>query len=242
VARSEVIYKANAPLTPAHRKDEGFPLGQTRTGVATGIIQSWDDLYSVPASSAAGQNQQRMPGDAALIDYDADGLYESSDDVVPYGYPVYPQNNYGVSMGANYKGLEFSIQFVGAYNVTRNINSGHFGNERAFFPNYLMDRSWTFDPTINATFPALSRGPKWNPVGHYARYDGSFFRIHSAQVSYRLPVNWTRKISIENLTFFVNGRNLWLWSLMPDDGVGADHDLSNYPTKKQLNFGLRIQY
>ncbi|HEC43342.1 MAG TPA: SusC/RagA family TonB-linked outer membrane protein [Bacteroides sp.] len=125
VARSEVIYKANAPLTPAHRADEGFPLNQTKTSMATGIIQSWDDLYSTVGSSTGGQNGQRMPGDAALLDFDADGLYESSDDVVPYGYPVYPQNNYGVSMGLTYRGISFSILFAGAYNVTRNINSGH---------------------------------------------------------------------------------------------------------------------
>ena len=121
VARSEVIYKANAPLTPAHKADEGFPLDQTRTSMASGIIQSWDDLYSTVGSATGGQNKQRMPGDVALVDFDADGAYESSDDVVPYGYPVYPQNNYGISLGADYRGLEFSIQFVGAYNVTRNI-------------------------------------------------------------------------------------------------------------------------
>jgi TonB-linked SusC/RagA family outer membrane protein len=241
VARSEVIYKANAPLTPAYRADEGFPLNQTRTSMASGIIQSWDDLYSTVGSAAGGQNAQRMPGDAALVDFDADGAYESSEDVVPYGYPVYPQNNYGISMGADYRGIQFSIQFVGAYNVTRNIDSGHLGNERAYVPEYLLSKTWTYHMT-DATFPALSRGPKWNPIGHYGRYDGSFFRIQSAQLSYTLPSNWTKRIGMNRLEVYLNGRNLWLWSLMPDDGVGANHDISNYPTKKQLNLGLRIQF
>jgi TonB-linked SusC/RagA family outer membrane protein len=241
VARSEVIYKANAPLTPAHRADEGFPLNQTKTSMATGIIQSWDDLYSTVGSSAGGQNGQRMPGDVALLDFDADGLYESSDDVVPYGYPVYPQNNYGLSFGLNYKGLSFSILFAGAYNVTRNINSGHLGNERAFVPEYLLDRTWTYNPA-GADFPALSRGPKWNPTGHYSRYDGSFFRLQNTQLSYALPKQWMSKIGMKKIEFYVNGRNLWMWSKMPDDGVGANHDISRYPTKKQFNLGLRLQF
>jgi hypothetical protein len=76
-----------------------------------------------------------MPGDVALIDFDADGLYESSDDVVPFGYPVYPQNNYGISLGGNYRGLEFSIQFVGAYNVTRNISDSKFISKGLSFQN-----------------------------------------------------------------------------------------------------------
>jgi len=241
VARSEVIYKANAPLTPAHRADEGFPLNQTKTSMATGIIQSWDDLYSTVGSSTGGQNGQRMPGDAALLDFDADGLYESSDDVVPYGYPVYPQNNYGISMGLNYKGISFSILFAGAYNVTRNINSGHLGNERAYVPEYLLDRTWTYNPS-GADFPALSRGPKWNPTGHYGRYDGSFFRLQNTQLAYALPKKWMSRIGMKKIEIYVNGRNLWMWSKMPDDGVGANHDISNYPTKKQFNLGLRLQF
>ncbi len=241
VARSEIIYKEDPPLTPSYRAQQGFPLDQTRTSMASGIMNSWDDVYLTSGSSTGGQNEQRMPGDVALIDYDADGLYESSDDVVPYGYPVYPQNNYGISLGADYKGLEFSILFVGAYNVTRRIGDPKFGFERAFIPDYLLDRSWTYN-NINPDYPALSRGSKWAPTGHYQRYDGSFLRIQSAQLAYSLPGKWTKRIGISNIQFYVNGRNLWMWSLMPDDGVGANHDLKNYPTKKHVNFGLRVQF
>ncbi|MEX0988059.1 MAG: SusC/RagA family TonB-linked outer membrane protein [Bacteroidales bacterium] len=241
VARSEIIFKEDPPLTPSYRAQAGFPLNQTRTSMASGIIESWDDIYTTPGSSTGGQNEQRMPGDVALIDFDADGLYESADDVVPYGYPVYPQNNYGISLGADYKGLEFSIQFVGAYNVTRNISDSKFNYERAFIPNYLLERSWTYN-SIDANYPALSRGSKWDPTGHYQRYDGSFFRIQAAQVAYSLPDDWSNKIGIARIQFYVNGRNLWMWSIMPDDGVGANHDLKNYPTKKQVNFGLRVQF
>ena len=182
-----------------------------------------------------------MPGDAAMIDFDANGAYNSSDDVVPYGYPVYPQNNYAFSLGADFKGFEFSIQFVGAYNVTRNINSGHFGNERAYVPEYLLEKTWTYN-TFDPTYPALSRGPKWSPAGHYTRYDGSFFRLQSAQIAYSVPASLSRRVGINQLQLYINGRNLWLWSIMPDDGVGANHSLLNYPTKKQLNLGLRIQF
>ncbi len=241
VARSEVIYKEDPPLTPSYRAEKGFPLDQTRTSISSGIINSWDDLYSTSGSSTGGQNDQRMPGDVALIDFDADGLYESSDDVVPYGYPVYPQNNYALSLGGNYKGLDFSIQFVGAYNVTRNISDSKFSYERAFIPDYLLDRSWTYNQT-DPDYPAINRGSKWDPIGHYQRYDGSFLRIQSAQIAYSLPANWSKRIGISNIQFYVNGRNLWMWSIMPDDGVGANHDLKNYPTKKQVNFGARIQF
>jgi hypothetical protein len=116
-----------------------------------------------------------------------------------------------------------------------------FSFERAFIPEYLLDRSWTYNME-DPNFPAISRGSKWNPRGHYQRYDGSFLRLQTAQVAYSLPENWTKRIGIGRIQFYVNGRNLWLWSIMPDDGVGANHDLKNYPTKKQVNFGLRLQF
>lgn len=241
VARSEVIFKEDPPLTPSYRAQAGFPLNQTRTSVASGIINSWDDLYSTPGSSTGGQNDQRMPGDVTMIDFDADGQYESADDVVPYGYPVYPQNNYGMSLGADYRGFQFSIQFVGAYNVTRRISDSKFNFERAFIPDYLLDRSWTYN-RVDPNYPAISRGSKWDPTGHYQHFDGSFLRIQAAQVAYSLPEDWSNSIGIANIQFYVNGRNLWMWSIMPDDGVGANHDLKNYPTKKQYNFGLRLRF
>ncbi|MCK7531237.1 MAG: hypothetical protein MZV63_09430 [Marinilabiliales bacterium] len=49
------------------------------------------------------------------------GNTNANDDNVPYGYPTYPQNNYGFSFGTDYKGLSFSASFVGAYNATRRI-------------------------------------------------------------------------------------------------------------------------
>ncbi len=47
---------------------------------------------------------------------------------------------------------------------------------------------------------------------------------------------------MNNLKFYVNGRNLFLWTMMPNDGIGLVGNGKNYPTKKQINFGLNIQF
>ncbi|MCK7531356.1 MAG: hypothetical protein MZV63_10130 [Marinilabiliales bacterium] len=48
-----------------------------------------------------------LPGDMIMLDFNSDGRYYNTDDDVPYGYPTYPQNNYGISFGTDYKGFEF---------------------------------------------------------------------------------------------------------------------------------------
>ena len=106
VARSEVVYKESTELTLPHQKPEGKPLDQTYSGISTGFIESWDDLYCATGAADASSNGYLLPGDLIMLDFNSDGKYNSTDDNVPYGYPTYPQNNYGISFGADYKGFD----------------------------------------------------------------------------------------------------------------------------------------
>ena len=242
-ARSEVIYKESPDLVPPYQRPEGFPLDQTRTGISTGFINSWDDLYVNTGSVSITETRMLLPGDLVMLDYDSDGSYDSNWDNVPYGYPQYPQNNYSFSFGGDFKGIVVSAQFVGAYNVTRNIGVGMFSQGASYIPAYVLKDTWTKAyNNADPTYPALALNEKYMPEGQYERDDGSFLRLNSVQLGYNLPKKWTQKISIENLKVYVSGRNLLLWTRMPDDGVGGSYRGKNYPTKKQVNFGINIQF
>ncbi len=244
MARSKVIYRESTELTPDHQKPEGKPVGQTQSGMGIGFLQSWDDVYSATGAIDEGKNAQIMPGDMMMLDFNSDGLYNGSDDNVPYGYPTYPQNNYSISAGVRYKGFDLSVRFVGAYNATRQINDQIFYNNNMFVPQFILDETWTPEyNNANPTYPALAMSTKnYFPRGAFDEYDGSFFRLQSSQLSYTLPKRWVSPLQIEKLTMYVNGRNLFLWTQMPNDGVGLAGDDKNYPTKKQLNLGLNIQF
>jgi hypothetical protein len=243
MARSEVIYKETPDLVPYYQRPEGFPLDQSRTGISTGFINSWDDLYSNTGSVSSTETKMLLPGDLVMLDYDSDGVYDSNWDRVPYGYPQYPQNNYSLSFGADYKGIIISAQFVGAYNVTRNIGTGMFSQGASYIPAYVLEDTWTKAyNNADPTYPALALNEKYRPEGHYEKFDGSFLRFNSVQLGYNLPGKWTQKVGIENLKVYVSGRNLALWTHMPDDGVGESYHSKGYPTKKQVNFGINIQF
>jgi hypothetical protein len=243
VARSEVIYKESTELTLPHQKPEGKPLGQTTTGISTGFIESWDDLYSATGAANASSNSFLMPGDRIMLDFNADGRYFGTDDNVPYGYPTYPQNNYGINAGADFKGFDLSIRFLGAYNTTRRVSPSLFYFDNVYAPSIYLDNTWTPEfNNPNPTYPALALSAKtYNPTGQFNEFDGSFLRLQSIQLGYSMPKRWTEPLRINNLKLFVNGRNLFLWTKMPNDGVGFDDPGFNYPTKKQINIGLNIQ-
>ncbi len=244
ISRSKVIYKESTELTLPHQKPEGKPLGQTITGISTGFIQSWDDLYSVTGAANASSNSFLLPGDLIMLDFNADGRYYGTDDNVPYGYPSYPQNNYGIALGADFKGFDLTMRFLGAYNATRRISPPLFYFDNLFVPTVILSDTWT--PEYNnsdPSYPALALSAKTNnPTGQYPEFDGSFFRLQSIQLGYSLPKRMIEPLRINSLKLYVNGRNLFLWTKMPKDGVGMDDPGKNYPTKKQINIGLNVQF
>jgi hypothetical protein len=251
IARSKVIYKESTELTLPHQKPEGKPLGQTNTGISTGFIESWDDLYCITGAANASSNSFLLPGDLAMLDFNADGRYYGTDDNVPYGYPTYPQNNYGIALGTDYKGFDFSVRFLGAYNATRRIpfasgasSGAAFYYDNTYLPTVIIGDTWTPEyNNANPTFPALALFAKsYNPTGQYYEFDGSFFRLQSIQLGYSLPKRLIEPLRINKLKLYVNGRNLFMWTKMPNDGVGMDDPGANYPTTKQINFGLNIQF
>jgi TonB-linked SusC/RagA family outer membrane protein len=251
VAISEVVFKESTELTLPHQKPEGKPLDQTVTGMSAGFYNSWDDIYSATGAANASFNGFLLPGDIIMLDFNADGRYNSADDNVPYGYPSYPQNNYGVSFGTNYKGLSFSANFVGAYNATRKIqfaasasSGAAFYFDNTYVPTAIINSTWTPEyNNSNPAYPALALFAKsWNPTGQFYEFDGSFIRLQAVELGYSLPKRWIDSLRISNLRVYVNGRNLFLWTKMPNDGVGSDDPGFNYPTKKQVNIGVNVQF
>jgi TonB-linked SusC/RagA family outer membrane protein len=251
VAISEVVYKESTELTLPHQKPEGKPLGQTVTGISTGFYNSWDDIYSATGGPNASGNGFLLPGDLIMLDFNSDGNYNPDYDNVPYGYPTYPQNNYGISFGTDYKGLSFSANFVGAYNVTRRVqfaasaSSGAcFYSDNMYVPTQILKDTWTPEyNNSNPSYPALTLFVKtYNPTGEYYEFDGSFIRLQAVELGYSLPKRWIDPMKISDLRVYVNGRNLFLWTKMPNDGVGGDDPGYNYPTKKQFNIGVNVQF
>jgi TonB-linked SusC/RagA family outer membrane protein len=243
-ARSEVIYKEDPELTPEHLKVSGKPIGQTFSGNSMGFAESWDDIYCNTGPTNENQRSYMMPGDLMMLDFDADGSYFGSKDNTPYGYPTYPQNNYGFAMGGNVKNLQISARFVGAYNVTRRVSVNLYSSDNLYVPTHLVQDTWSPEyGNENPTYPAFALSPKdYDPSGTYNEYDGSYFRLQSVQLSYTLPKKVSSKMKMDQVKLYVNGRNLFLLTHMPNDGVGTDYAGKSYPTRKQLNFGLNVRF
>ena len=248
VAKNEVLYQEDPELLPAYQKKEGYQIGQVKTQMAAGIIDSWDDLYTGVMGESSTGRKNTLTGSARLVDFNADG-YINDNDATAYGYARQPQNTYSFAFGGDYKGLSLMAQFIGMYNST--ISGSAYAEEmyNGFPSTFQSMADRTAMPEYGVTNPTYRAFgiDKKGAIGHWIYYDGSLFRLKTVELSYSLPQKILRGMSIDNVRLFINGNNLWLWNKLPQDvegtelagGTSGESNLK-YPATKALNFGINV--
>lgn len=236
-AENKIIEADDALLKPEYQKIADKSINQVNAYVDYGYYNTWDELYATTSHDASDDN--RMPGNYIILDYDADGVISNFDNI-PYGYTNVPQNTMNLQVGADFKGWSGFVQFYGVNNVTRYVGLSSLGGVR----NTAFDEGsyWSKDNT-NADVPL----PRWGTIaspytaGSRFLHDGSYVRLKYAEVSYTFSKEeWIRRVGLSSLKLFVNGNNLFLWTKMPDDRESNTGGNTAYPTQKRFNLGVRI--
>ena len=240
-AVNEIIEADDPELLPDYQKDAGKSIGLSHTFVVHGFSQSLDDIYGSTAFEA--NDDQKLPGTYYILDYNGDGVINSYDQI-PYGYSSSPQNTYSASLGFDYKGWSFFVQFYGVNNVTRQVVFSTFSQKQLIA--YDEGSRWSkYNPNPDVPMPRF--GSTTNSYYDAARYfyDGSYIRLKNIELSYTFTSGWIKSLGLSNLKLYVNGNNLWVWTRMPDDresnfaGTGWASQ-GAYPTVKRINFGLKF--
>lgn len=237
-AKNIILEKDDPALYAAYQKAAGFSIGQNKAYVDAGFVNNYDEVYASTVHDKT--DLHKLPGDYYVIDFNADGVIDSKDNV-PYGYSDNPENTYNATLGFEWKGFSAFVQFYGVNNVTRVVNLTSFGNKL----NTVYDLgTWWANDHSNAeiTTPRWTSTPTYNDGTQYL-FDGSYVRLKNAEVAYTFNGGWVKSLGLNNLRIFLNGNNLWVWSVMPDDresnfaGAGGQ---GAYPTMKRFNLGLKL--
>jgi TonB-linked SusC/RagA family outer membrane protein len=240
--KNEILEKDDPVLLDSYLKAKGFQIGQTRSQIRAGFYNNWDEVYmSVPMET---NDMSKLPGYYNILDFNADGLIKSSEDIPPIGYSAIPQNTFNLSLGADYKGFSAMVQLYGVTNVTRTVALQNFtGNSDVVFEH--VSDYWSKD-NQNAT----SYLPRWRTsgqnIGDYFVFDASYLRLKTAEIAYTFPAKWVKNAGLSSLKIFLNANNLLYWSDLPDDREGTISGGSSstgaYPTVKRINLGFDVTF
>jgi TonB-linked SusC/RagA family outer membrane protein len=241
-AENKIIERDDPELLPAYQKQAGNILGQNRSYLDYGFLSSWDDIYGTAQRTTNDQN--KMPGDYKIVDFNGDGIIDQYDQA-PHQYSGTPQNTYNSTLGFDWKGLSFFVQFYGVNNVTRIVRFPTFDT----YPNsnvaFVEGTFWTKEaggekpmPRWSLLYPAGGDGTRYV-------YDGSYLRLKNAEIGYTLSGKTVSRFGMKSVRIYANGNNLFLWTKMPDDresNFTGSGDGSNgaYPTVRRFNLGLDI--
>ena len=225
----------------------------------------FNSLSEIQQHLTTGTNysQGTLPGDYWYIDWNEDGVVDGNDShpVATYNLPVF---NYGLTLGFECKGWDFSMNWQGAAGIYNEYSEvftevGPFNGGAAldiYKDRWHTANSWD-DPWNPATewiagyYPAT--GHSFN-TGSTGILNSSYVRLKTLELGYTLPKKWTKAVNIKSLRVYVNGYNLLTFSGLKNidperpgtnGGVntGANSVLFyNYPVNRTLNVGANIKF
>lgn len=223
-ARTKVTsYEGAAAITYGKNKIvEGKPINSIYVFKTNGYLQNEEEVTAYygtingtgTLAPTQNSNNQLRPGCVRKVDLDENGAI-TTDDLYYYG-DSNPHYQFGISLGAKYKGFDFSafIQGVGKQNLIRE------GNMRGPFVSWWMnqnktylDNTWT-EGNTDARFPLLSFNGSVNDW-NYSQYNDInvmnvwYARLKNVALGYTLPKTWMKKIGVENLRLYISADNLF---------------------------------
>jgi TonB-linked SusC/RagA family outer membrane protein len=232
---------------------EGEAVGSFYGYRVEGIITNQEML-----DKAIAQGQTAKMGDYLFQDLDGNGTLNELDmDILGNGFPTL---NYGLTLGANYKNFDFTMQMHGvlgqdifSYSAMRLSNM--FCSDDGTSPNILSEAAsdaWSTSNT-GGSLPRLSiLDENYNMRASDAWVkNGNFLKISNIQVGYTLPKSIASMLLIQSARIYAAVQNVCCISGYnkygdPECGQGSvlytGLDTGRYPMPRTYSFGINVTF
>ncbi len=185
-------------------------------------------------------------GDFVYQDLNGDGKIDEKDQA-PIGYSsLLPRITYGLTLGGNVYGFDFSVMLQGVGKYSKYFGSQiMFENYGTYFFSDMCDNRWSDERYANGdkiTHPRLSLSdtPSHTANDYYIQ-DASYIRLKNITLGYTLPANLTKKIGMNNVRFYISADNLHTWSNLRTKMIDPEQSsFASYPLMKTYSAGVSI--
>lgn len=249
--QSKLLFKDEQKVPHDYLRETGNPVNAVYGLVADGFFTSKEEIKTSPVIEGFENIQ---PGDVKYKDLNNDGVINEFDKTMVGGDK--PLSYFGIDLGFNWCGLEFSMFWQGAYNRVYNQNlalsdwnllEGFQTKGQVYGQAYenMLDR-WTPETAATATFPRLSAGGnKYNQGNGWGSSfwlrSGNYIRLKNISLGYNLPESFCRNyLGGTRIKIFVNGQNLFTKAAY--DLVDPEVSYTNYPLQRCISTGINIKF
>lgn len=253
-AKNRWIKYPDAANVPEWQKVTGTSLNATYGWVADGLYRSEEEI-----DNSAWFGTRPNVGDIKYVDLNGDGKIDY-DDRGRIGRGLRPEITYGLTLAADWNGIDINAQFTGGakfdVSMTGTYYNGYDDNtiwtqtfkEGGNSPLYLITNAWNLDNT-DGTMPRLTTGN----TGHggdnglastFWFRKGDYIRLKSLQIGYTFPKKWMSVAGIEKLRVYFQGSNLFTIDDLPKGFDPESPEVNNgyYPQQRTLMGGLTLTF
>ncbi|MBO7557250.1 MAG: TonB-dependent receptor [Bacteroidaceae bacterium] len=250
-ARNKVIEMLEVPPMYDYLRHTGLSVGQ-RFGydLFEFYQEGTEDRYKAAYGVEMPKQLVNLKyGDAVYVDLNGDGLIDTNDQK-PLGYPDNPEITWSVNAQLHWKGLDFSMLWVGANNTSRALYGYYrdqFGStDTSALTQWVADNSWTED-NRDAILPRISFTNRGNNNLDSRAWiiDSKYVRLKNVEIGYTF--NKPRWMPLFNFVrFYASGQNLLTFANFKGNdpeapGQGLDFGV-RYPMTRVFNFGVQVNF
>lgn len=256
--QNKIVDMREAPQNYAYMMTTGHRIG------ARSIMKFW--RFYDEQSAALYQQQFGMPfpkhltgsdgnelleyGDATYVDLNGDGVIDNNDYSRELGYTDDPEFIVGLNMGFKWKSWTVTMQWTGAWNVSRMLDETFrqpLGdtNKKGLL-KYQYEHTWTPEnPSQDSQYP---RATSTHAANNYAastlyEVDAKYLRLKSLQIAYNFDFPFMRKIKMNTCTLAFSGYNLF--TLTPfkwGDPESRTSSRPSYPLTRTFSLSLKVGF
>lgn len=255
--QNKIIERKEAPLNQEYQYLKGNRIGSRLQYKFFEYYNSettaahYKEVYGkdLPTQLTALQN-----GDCVYVDLDGDGAITTDDKSRAFGFTDDPEYQMGVNMGFSWKNFDVSMQWTGAWNVSRTISSvfrkpftdrNNAGQGGLLV--YQVNNTWSTDnPDPNAEYPraTFTNGDTNNyQESTLWEKDAKYLRLKSLQIAYNFHFPMMKKLKMNMCQLSFSGYNLltftpYIWG----DPESRASNSPTYPLTKTYSMSLKLGF
>ena len=224
-----------------------------------GRFENYEQIQN-HGTTGTNYGQGTLPGDYWYKDWNGDGIVDGNDNhpVATYNMPVF---NFGVTIGAQWRGIDFSANFAGAAGIY-NLYDEVFTEVGPFNGGAVLDIYTDRWHTVNVDDDPWNQNTEW-VKGYYPATSHSFnqgttgikntsyIRLKTLEIGYTIPERLLKAVNVKDVRIYFSGYNLLTFSGLKNidperpgasGGVGGSVAFYNYPVNKTFNLGATLKF
>jgi len=222
---------------------QGYSMGAYFGYKTDGYFQTVEEAAAYPHINA---NPNVTAGDIKYLDIDNDNAVNAPGDLSYIGNRI-PRYVFGINLGVQWHGWEFSALFQGVgkrdyYLASDAVSPFLFSYGNISFQH--QKDAWTPD-NPNALLPRHIVDATYNyqSSDHWIQ-DASYIRLKNMQIGYSFGEKWTKSIGLDRIKVYVSGENVFeitklLNAFDPELNVSGGY---MYPIMRNFSFGLNLTF